>query len=421
MNEGPILSPFDALPLSVGQFLDAVNIALRGRPASVFGEVTEFKESAKWVSFSLKDKEEEALLKCVISVWQYRKLGVMLEDGMEIKVSGNPSISKRWGSFGFWVETIEPLGEGSLKRAYELLQKQLQAEGLFGRKRPLPEFIKNVAVITSRDGVVIQDFRKNLARRGIKVTLIDTRVEGATAVPGLLAGIGFVMKHAHSFDALVIMRGGGGLESMQPFNNEAVCRALFSTPIPVIAAIGHDVNVPLAALVADREVSTPTAAAIAINQTWDRLTIGLPVLVQKIVRGFVEVMPSTRIERSTEKIIYRYEQVLRDAKHRGLVAGVRMSEAYQQIIAHLKSIEASFRYGVSRVKESISRMSERVLRLDRLIAFASPERQLSLGYSIVEDSKGRVLKSVSGLKEGESMKTRLAQGNIISIISKLEK
>src|SRR3989344_5235749 len=140
--------------LSVGEYLDRLNLALGVEAGFVQGEVTEFKESAKWVSFTLKDSPnlalgtlsdgQNAVLKCVCAIYTFRRMGVALEDGMAVKVYGTPRVSKGWGSLGLWVESIEPVGEGSLKKAYELLVKKLTAEGLFARKRELPEFISRI-------------------------------------------------------------------------------------------------------------------------------------------------------------------------------------------------------------------------------------------------------------------------------------
>src|SRR3989344_31411 len=188
--------------LSVSEYIERLNLALGGEAGFVEGGVTEFKASAKWVGFTLKDSQSSverpptggltatsAVLKCVMHAHMFRRLGVAIEDGMRVKVYGVPRISKGWGSLGLWVESIEPLGEGSLKKAYELLFKKLTLEGLFARKRELPEFISRIGVISSRDGVVLQDLRKNLRRLSLRVSFVHTQVEGAGAVPGILRAL----------------------------------------------------------------------------------------------------------------------------------------------------------------------------------------------------------------------------------------
>lgn len=354
---------------SVSEFLDAVNYVLKHDKALVKGEVTDFKKG-KWISFSLKDKADNAILKCVLGEWQYRQIGVLLEDGMEIKISGSPSINKSYGSFGFWVETIEPLGEGSLKKAYELLVKKLREEGVFSRKRELPEFIERIGVVSSKHGVVIHDFQQNLDKRGYQIFFKDARVEGAEAVGQIVAAVKEFQNKKYNLDVLVIIRGGGSLESLQAFNNEAVARAIFASSVPVIAGIGHDVDVPIASLVADREESTPTGAAHAVNESWGRLESFLPL----------------------------YE--------RNVLAYLDVSKYKETVIGLGKIIQVQFAQMLEDLKTELKRCAQLVTLLD-------PARNLRLGYSIVR-SNGKVLKSIKQVKSGAELSTEVSDGVIIS-------
>ncbi|MFA6006233.1 MAG: exodeoxyribonuclease VII large subunit [Candidatus Paceibacterota bacterium] len=364
-----------AQPLfTVSEFLDAVNYVLKHDKALVRGEVTDFKKG-KWISFSLKDKDDNSLLKCVMGAWLYNQIGVQIEDGMEIKISGSPSINKAYGSFGFWVETIEPLGEGSLKKAYELLVKKLREEGLFTRKRELPEFIERIGVISSKHGVVIHDFKQNLDKRGYKIIFKDARVEGADAVGQIVEAIHELQNKKYNLDILVIIRGGGSLESMQAFNNEAVARAIFASNIPIIAGIGHDVDVPIASLVADREESTPTGAAHAVNESWNRLESLLPI----------------------------YE--------RNTLAYLDMSRIKESVTGLGKVISAQFSQMLEDAQTELKRCAQLVTLLD-------PARNLRLGYSIVR-SGGKVLKSVKQAKLGAELNIELGDGEIISKVIKI--
>jgi exodeoxyribonuclease VII large subunit len=303
-------------------------------------------------------------------------MGVMLEDGMQVKAGGNPRVTKSYGSLGFWVDTIEPVGEGSLKKAYELLYKKLEAEGMFARKRQLPQFVRRVGLISSKGGVVVHDFMKNLASRGVKVYFIDSRVEGSAAVGQLKNAIESFGKNKHEVDVIVLARGGGSLESMLAFNNEEVCRAIYASPIPVIAGIGHEVDVPLACLVADASFSTPTATAVAVNHTWDALVGGLPVLKHKIYSAFARVFERYKILR--DKILVAYSRTL---------------------------------------EMQIDRLRE----IKRLVAFVDPARNLKLGYSIVRNEKGKVIKDNEDVEVGENISVKLFKGNIKSKIYEIER
>lgn len=407
---------------TVSEFLDAVNFVLKQDKAQVRGEVTDFKKG-KWISFSLKDKDDNSILKCVLGEWQYRQIGVMLQDGMEVKIKGAPSVSKAYGSFGFWVEAIEPLGEGSLKKAYELLLKQLKSEGLFERKRPIPEFIKNIGVISSKHGVVIHDFRQNLDKRGFKIFFYDSRVEGADAPQEIIKAIRYFNLTPQpplrrrggegegnspspsgkglgdEVDVIVLIRGGGSLESMQAFNNEAVARAIFASRVPVIAGIGHDVDVPISSLVADLEESTPTGAAQAINTSWQRL--------QNV--GLLE-----------QNIISEFEGSLALAKSQARIMFGDIVNLAQAVISRVRMLEQKVVYYAEKLGNDILNLKNQLSRLSRTIEFANPERNLKLGYSIVRNHRGEVLKSIKGIKLEDKLSTQVVDGKITSIIKEIE-
>jgi exodeoxyribonuclease VII large subunit len=386
----------EEIVLTVSEYLDRLNIALSGEAGFVEGEITEFKPGAKWVGFTLKDTEAQAVLKCVMFISDFRRLGVQIEDGMRVKVYGTPKISKGWGSLGMWVKSIEPLGEGSLKKAYELLVKKLKDEGLFTRKRELPEFISRIAVISSREGVVLQDLRKNLANLGIKISFVHTNVEGANAVPGLLKGINYFTKHSQDYDALIVIRGGGSLESMQAFNNEEVARALFAMPIPTIAGIGHDVDVPICALISDAMASTPTGVAHIVNETWAALTDNLPMVTQKILDA-------------QNIAIYRKKQTL-------ALVSQRVAGYFQNIFRSFDNLVSRFGRNVDKLGEYLRFAHTRLISIENLLKLADPSRNLRLGYSITKSKSGQVIRSAKDAKIGEQIITRLADGEIESKI-----
>ena len=195
---------------SVGDFIDHLNTLLGEEEAEVTGEVWDLKKHPTGFYFALKDKEGEGLLPCYLNPYRAKLFGFGLEDGLLVKAIGAPSVYKPRGNFSFVVESLELVGEGSLKKAYELLKSKLEKEGLFARKRELPEFISSIGVITSKTGAVIDDFRKNLKKLGFKIYLYDSRVEGTQAVPNIIAGIDYFNGDAADHvDILVVIRGGG--------------------------------------------------------------------------------------------------------------------------------------------------------------------------------------------------------------------
>jgi len=382
---------------SVSEYLDLINELVASAKSYVQGEITELKLGSQWVGFTLKDSEDGSLLKCVLGGWQYRKLGVPLENGMQVKAGGVPKISKKWGSFGFWVDSIEPLGEGSLKKAYELLFKQLQVEGLYDRKRAIPEFVERIAVVSSRDGVVIHDLRKNLLPLDYKIDFLHANVEGAKAVSGIIEAIEQFNRKNDKYDALVIIRGGGSLESLQAFNNEAVCRAIFASRIPVVVGIGHEVDAPIACLVADASASTPTAVAHILNSTWSSLIDGLPALERGMDYSFARAIERVRSLASLH---------------------LRSIENYfEKIFGRFNRLEQNLASAVSAIQNTILSFAEKVMAIERLLVNANPERNLKLGYSIVFGASGRVVKSSKDVKIGEQIITKLSDGRLGSKVT----
>lgn len=381
MDDRALLQVLHDRIFSVSEYVEFVNALLTPLDVMVTGEVTDFKETRDWIFFSLKDKEKNAILSCGLHISGYKNMGVRLEDGMEIKVHGHSKVTPKSGRFGFWVDHIELVGEGALRHAYELLFAQFKKEGLFERKRALPECIEHIGVISSRDGVVIHDLLKNLNKRGIRVDFLHSAVDGESAAKDLVTAI----EHfSHTTErerpqVLVIIRGGGSLESLQAFNNERVCRAIFACPIPVIAGIGHDVDIPLATLVADASPSTPTAVAHLINQTWDDTLMQIPA----------------------------YERTIQLHMERRL-------EAIALTISNLSRTFGQYFDGV------LTDLQWKIKNFEQLIILIDPTRVLRRGYSIVYASNGKVVRSIDTLKKGDSITATVSDGTFTARVESLQ-
>lgn len=274
---------------SVSEFITLLNIGLNKSQVKMIGEVSELKiNSSGHVYFVLKDKKDGSIMNCAIWKHKYAIYGIALEEGMEIIVFGHPNIHKTYG-FSFITEAIELAGEGTLKKQYDELKKKLTAEGLFAeeRKRPLPLYPQKIGLITSKNGKVLGDFLSNIGKFGFKIKMIDSRVEGQEAVSDLLASIKTFRKE--DIDILAIIRGGGSMESLMPFNNELLVREVANFPNPVIVAIGHDKDEPLIDFVADVSVSTPSIVAITISQSWNDLALFLEKQERDIFSRYQEI------------------------------------------------------------------------------------------------------------------------------------
>lgn len=254
------------LRLTPSDFVAVVNQTLEYAYSSVLlvGEVSSFKISqGKWVFFDVKD--EETSVPCFMTKYQLR---MPLEDGMKVVVRGVPKITK-WGKFSFTVNAVMPVGEGSLKKAFEALKKKLNDEGLFDadKKRQLPKDLDRLGIISSTGAAGYADFIKILNARwgGMHVLVAHTQVQGMDAPDQIIRALKFFNEKAN-VQVIAILRGGGSADDLSCFNDEALVRAIAASRIPVITGIGHEVDESLADLVADVRASTPSNAAEMLSR-----------------------------------------------------------------------------------------------------------------------------------------------------------
>lgn len=246
---------------SVSEFIEVCNQTLEYSFSSVMveGEVASFKiNQEKWVFFDLKD--ESGNVGCFMPIWSLR---IPLEDGMKVVVRGVPKLT-RWGKFSITVSQIMPVGEGSIKKSFELLKKKLDAEGLFDplRKRPIPENLEKIGVISSTQAAGYADFIKILNERwgGLKVFVAHTGVQGMSAADQIIRALNYFNEQG-KVQIIAILRGGGSADDLAVFNDEKLVRAVAASKIPVITGIGHEVDESLCDLAADIQASTPSNAA----------------------------------------------------------------------------------------------------------------------------------------------------------------
>ena len=401
----------DAIP--VGMYLDAVNSALYKLHARVRGEVTSFQERGSAIYFSIKDPSDESLLSVFMWVSDYRLAGVELAEGLEVIVEGKSEVYKPSGRMSFRAQTVEYVGEGALKRAYDALKKKLDAEGIFAveRKKPAPDYPERIGLITSKQGAVIHDFLNNLGRFGYQIRFVDSRVEGVAAVKDLLAAIRYFK--TQDIDVLVMIRGGGSLESLQAFNNESVVRAISEFPVPTFVAIGHDKDVPLVCLAADEAPSTPTAVTVLLNRTWQDARKDVRFASMRLLGQYEELFRSAdqELRAARERLLdyvaeVRREIVLLDRAFAGKVAklGAAIGAAQQALSVELRRLTTTY-------AEALRRITTLIRESERGLAAHNPMRQLRLGYSLLS-SNGRILRSVDDIAPGEQFEARLADGRI---------
>ncbi len=390
------MSQLDIIPVS--QYLDKLNATLKGERAKIIGEVSGVQEypGRSYLYFSIKDSKDGSTAKCFMWKRDFTISGVTLRDGLEVIITAYPSIYKPNGGLTLQVELVELVGEGALQIAYEKLKKKLESEGLFSaeKKRPLPAYPHRIGVITSRSGAVINDFLTNIGKFGFEILFVDSKVEGQDAIKDLLSAVETLKDK--ELDVLVMMRGGGSLESFQAFNNEALVRAVASFPAPVLTGIGHDKDAPLVSMVSDSNVSTPTAVANLLNSTW--------------------VEAQHKVSLYQEKILSQFQTAIFDAFRRAEDTMFREAERIESGIRRISDTIATQSKDLLRgFTELLGNTEELLVQSGKTIELSNPERQLARGYSIVRVD-GKILKSKKNAKKGDELDITLADGIIQSII-----
>jgi len=385
---------------SISAYLKLLNGILNSFQARIIGEVSEVKISAPGhVYFSLKDKKDGSVLSCVIWNYDYKMCGINLEVGMEIRANGFPDVYPPTGRLSFKAKTIQLAGEGEIKKEYERLKKKLEDEGLFDeqRKKEIPILPKKIGIITSKGGAVINDFLNNIGRYGFQIQFIDSRVEGLEAVKDIINSIKTFKKK--DIDVLLIMRGGGSLESFLAFNNEMLIREAVDLPFPLITAIGHDKDVPLLCLLADKSVSTPSIAASFLNESWQKLDNDLDNKKSKIFNLF-----ESRLSLTENKINNLFFTI---------------KSKIEKVINNFRIIEYKIREVIPNLIEGeIAKIRERINNTESVIKYNDPQRNLKLGYCIAKKDD-KIIKSINDVKVEEDIELMLSNGIINSKIKKI--
>lgn len=407
-------------PYTVSDYLNFLNAKLREDKARVQGEVSSLDIRGNYLFFSLKDMKDESILNCFMWRSNYELCGVSLEEGMEIIVDGFSEVYKPSGRINFKTLTIELVGEGALKKAYDELKKKLEKEGLFAieRKKPIPEFPQKIGLVTSETGAVINDFLNNLGKYGYHIKFADSRVEGQVAVRDLLSAVGYF--NDKDIDVLVIIRGGGSLESLMAFNNEVLVRKISDFRVPVICGIGHDKDVPLVSLAADKAVSTPTAVAVILNKSWDKALSDITIFEKDIIYGYQRLLEQTRyyfeelsdrLRRQFGAIFQKFEEL----KH-------SLKDALMNIDYAIKDIKKTLAVFLNSLLDNLKRVfkqNNNVLDdIEKRLKIFDPVRQLKLGYSIASVA-GRIVKNVRQVSEGNELDIQVSDGRIKSKVKNI--
>jgi exodeoxyribonuclease VII large subunit len=358
--------------LSVSDFVALVNQTFEyAYPlVTVAGELANFKISKnRWVYFDLKD--DTASVRFFGTVYM---LPGPLEDGMLLEVHGNPRLHPLFG-FSINVQSMRPVGEGSIKKAANLLEVKLRKEGLFDdtRKRLLPYPPKSIGLVASKESAAYVDFVKILNQRwrGVELKFVDVQVQGDAAMPQIVGAITYLNQLAEPPEVLVVTRGGGSADDLQVFSTEQVTRAVAASRIPTVVAIGHEVDVSLAELAADMRASTPSNAAELLVP--DRRDVAKRLGEQRVrLANFITDKVAAEkqdVKQTSQLLLQDIERILKAAKDQNV-------------------------------------------RRVQLLAALSPEAALKRGYAIIRDVDGKVLKSGKSISAGDKVRIQLTDARV---------
>ena len=405
----------------------------------VEGEVSNLTTPASghWY-FSLKDAN--AQIRAVVWKTATRLIKFRPRDGMKVLARGGLRVYPPKGDYQLQVEVLEPIGKGSLQQAFEDLKAKLEKEGLFdkARKRPLPMLPRRVALVTSPTGAVVQDILRVVGRRyaNLEIAIYPARVQGPEAAAEIIRGIR-ALNAAGGFDVLIVARGGGSLEDLWPFNEEAVARALAASKIPTLSAVGHETDFTIADFVADLRAPTPSAAAERVVGAKDELCARVDGLRRRAdsalemrlgrLRSRVGAVTQHRVFEAERGRIRNHAQRVDDLVRRAEAALARRADAARQALRRGRVQLEAFRW-----ERQIAARRERTANLERRLdasararvtarrsALAraagkldslSPLAVLSRGYALAFDAAGRLVRTSADVAVGDAVRVRLGEG-----------
>ncbi|MBX3436682.1 MAG: exodeoxyribonuclease VII large subunit [Planctomycetaceae bacterium] len=393
--------------LTVAQLTRQLKDCLEGNfPfVAVQGEVSSCTYAASGhLYFTLKD--EQAQLRVVMWKRAASRLKFEITDGMEMVAVGSIELYAARGAYQLVAEELIPHGIGPLELAFRQLHERLQAEGLFdpARKRPLPRFPRRIAVITSPTGAAIRDILQVMTRRWplLDVVLLPVAVQGDAAAPQIVQALETAPR-IDGVDVVIAGRGGGSLEDLWAFNQEIVARAIAACPLPVVSAVGHEIDVTIADLVADCRALTPSEAGELTVPDIAEIQAHLQHMARRLVASLREQSASAR--RQFDLLASR--RVLRQPYDRLQQHAQRLDEWHAQLVRAMQR----------RVRHEESQVARIAAALNAL----SPLKVLERGYSIAEsEDTGRVLRSASDVATGDRLVTRLLDGRVISQVVHVE-
>jgi exodeoxyribonuclease VII large subunit len=435
--------PADRPVLKPSQLNALARDLLEGSFAQVWvqGEISNFSRPASGhLYFTLKD--ERAQVRCALFRMQAQRLRFLPRDGLQVLARGRLTLYEARGEYQLVLEHMEEAGEGALRQAFEELKRRLAAEGLFeaARKRALPRFVRRLGVITSPRGAAVRDVLSVLGRRFplLEVEVLPVAVQGATSAAELRTMLERAAASGR-YDVLLLTRGGGSLEDLWSFNDEALARAIVASIVPVVSAVGHEIDFSLSDFAADLRAATPSAAAellvpeanelrAQVRQLGARLAAAArrdhAARAQRADQAWLRlqaVRPQARVEHGRQRLQVREGRLRHAWANRTGAAGAALRLRGDRLVAlHPRQRLAALAHRrellVQRLAAAWSRRSDaagaRLQRGGGLLHSLSPLATLSRGYAILRDDAGRVLRNAGETGPGQALEAQLADGRL---------
>ena len=372
-------------PITVTQLNHYISRVLTTDPLlgnlTVTGEISNLKyHSSGHLYFSISD--ENSKINCFFPAQYARGLHYELGDGLAVIIHGYLNVYKKGGTYTLFIRSIEIAGEGNLAMAFQMLKEKLDAEGLFdpAHKKPIPRFPRRIGIVTSNTGAAVRDIIKIIESRTSLTDMIvfPVLVQGSEAAADIAATIDMINRDFDDIDTLIVGRGGGSMEDLWAFNEEIVARAVYRSRIPVISAVGHEIDFTIADFVADRRAETPTAAA------------------EMAVPNIRELMQRAESWQNS---------LMADLKKKVSYADLRAEKLFAEMRHVLQGRVNAYRHELESCR----------LLLDE----NHPYRVLRKGYAVLEDAAGRNLASISDLRDGQSYRLKLKDGSATFRVTEL--
>ncbi|WP_249677127.1 exodeoxyribonuclease VII large subunit [Pseudomonas abieticivorans] len=440
-----IKDPFERLGLdrevlTVSQLNGRARVLLEDVFSNIWvqGEISNLARPASGhVYFTLKDSG--AQVRCALFRQNAQRVRQALKDGLAVKVRGKVSLFEGRGDYQLILDTVEPAGDGALRLAFDALKDKLSAEGLFSaeRKVPLPAHPQRIGIVSSPTGAVIRDIISVFRRRApqVELTLIPTAVQGREATAQIVRAL--KLADSAGFDAIILARGGGSLEDLWCFNEEAVARAVDACITPIVSAVGHETDVSISDFVADVRAPTPSAAAELLAPDSSDLQRRLESLQRRLLMRIQNRLlhDRLRLDGLTKRLRHPGER-LRQQAQRLDDLDMRMRRAFEQRLnlrrhrlAQLETRLAGQHPGrvLALLKQRIDTLAERLPRAMRdslkarrqqlnaqmqTLHVVSPLATLGRGYSILLDERGQAIRSAEQTRTGQRLTARLGEGEL---------